>query len=159
VEQQQPGERRERRFARPAEEEGPRPGSFAPDVTAEASATGAAAPSTAIESPPQTPSADGDEKSTEGAEGEIMTRLPRSRPERRSTRRTGATGQRRRTTTARSANSRKKAAATKKTTKQQQPARGLREQITDATIQTATMPFRATFALARRAGRLVGRLR
>jgi hypothetical protein len=156
VEQQQPGERRERRFARPAEEEGPRPGSFAPDVTADASATGAAAPSTAIESPPQTPSADGDEKSTEGAEGEIMTRLPRSRPERRSTRRTGATGQRRRTTTA---SSRKKAAATKKTTKPQQPARGLREQITDATIQTATMPFRATFALARSAGRLIGRLR
>lgn len=158
MEQEQPGERRERRFARPAEE-APRPGSFAPDVTADVSATGAAAPSTAIESPPQTPSTDGDENATEAAEPEIMTRLPRSRPERRSTRRTGATGQRRRTTTARSASSRKRTAATKKTTTPEKSARGLREQITDATIQTATMPFRATFALARRAGRLVGRLR
>jgi hypothetical protein len=157
VEQEQPGKRRERRFARPAEE-GPRPGSFAPDVTTDVSATAAAAPSAAIESP-QTPSADGDEAATEAAGAEIMARLPRSRPERRSNRRAGATGQRRRTTTAKSAGSRKGAAATKKAKTPEQPARGLREQITDATIQTATMPFRATFALARRAGRLVGRLR
>jgi hypothetical protein len=127
-------------------------------VTPDVSATGAAAPSTAIKSPPQTPSADGDEKAAEAAGGEIMTKLPRSRPERRSTRRAGATGQRRRTTTARSAGSRKRATGTKKAAPEK-PARGLREQITDATIQTATMPFRATFALARRAGRLVGRLR
>jgi hypothetical protein len=127
-------------------------------VTADASATTAGAPSTAIESPPHTPSADGHEKATEDAGPEIMTKLPHSRPERRSTRRAGATGQRRRTTTARSASSRKRAAATKKATPAK-PARGLREQITETTIQTATMPFRATFALARRAGRLVGRLR
>ncbi len=157
MEQQQPGERRERRFARPAEE-GSRPGSLAPDAPADVSGTAAAQPSTAIESPPQAPSAGGD-NATADAETEIMTRLPRSRPERRSTRRAGATGQRRRTSAARSGSSRKRPAAKKGATTAAKPARGLREQITDATVQTATMPFRATFALARRAGRLVGRLR
>jgi hypothetical protein len=126
VEEQLPGERRERRFARPAEE-GQRPGSFQPDVTADPS--NATAPSTAIESPPQTATADGAQKPTEADEAEIMT------------------GTRKRATTA------KKAAAPAAST------RGRREQITDATIQTATMPFRATFGLARRAGRLIQRLR
>jgi hypothetical protein len=155
VEEQLPGERRERRFARPAEEA--RPGSLAPDVTADQSKS--AAKSTAIESPPQTASADGEQKAADANEAEIMTRLPHARPERRSSRRTGSTGQRRRTTTARGAGSRKRAAATKKAAVPTPPARGLRGQITDATIQTATMPFRATFALARRAGRLLERLR
>jgi hypothetical protein len=156
VDQEHPGGRRERRFTRPAEE-GTRPGSSAPDVTANAPATTAAPPSTAIESPPAAPSAGGDEAAA--AEPEIMTRLPRTRPERRSSRRAGATGQRRRTNAARSASSRKRTPAAKgaKTAKQQD--RGMREQITDAAVQTATMPFRTTFALARRAGRLIGRLR
>jgi hypothetical protein len=133
VEQEQPGERRERRFTRPAEE-GARPGSYAPTDAA----TTTAAPNTGGEGA--------------ATEAEIMTKLPRSRPERRSTRRTGAKGTRK-TTATRSAASRKRTAARK------QPQRGLTDQITDATIQTATMPFRATFAIARRAGRLIGRLR
>jgi hypothetical protein len=143
VEEQLPGERRERRFARSAEKGHP---------------SNAAAPSTAIESPPQTASADGEQKAADANEAEIMTRLPHARPERRSTRRTGSTGQRRRTSTARGAG-RKRAATTKKAAGRVPPTRGLREQITDATIQTATMPFRATFGLARRAGRLLERLR
>jgi hypothetical protein len=157
VDQQPPGERRERRFARTAEE-GTRPG-FTPDVTADAPATTAAPPSTAIDSPPAAPSGGGDEALAEGAEPEIMTKLPRTRPERRSSRRAGATGQRRRTGAARSASSRKRTSATKQATTAKRTNRGRREQITDAAIQTATMPFRATFAIARRAGRLVGRLR
>jgi hypothetical protein len=146
VDQEHPGERRERRFARPAEE-GTRPSSSAPDATANA-------PSTAIESPPAAP---GDEAAA--GEPEIMTRLPRTRPERRSTRRAGATGQRRRTNAARSASSRKRTPAAKGATTAKHQDRGVREQITDAAVQTATMPFRTTFALARRAGRLIGRLR
>jgi hypothetical protein len=153
VEEQLPGERRERRFARPAEE-GQRPGS---DVTADPS--NAAGPSTAIQSPPQTASADGEQKAADANEAEIMTKLPRARPERRSSRRTGSTGQRRRTPTGRSAGSRKRTGTAKKAAKPAPSTRGLREQITDATIQTATMPFRATFGLARRAGRLIERLR
>jgi hypothetical protein len=152
VDQEHPGERRERRFARQAEE-GTRPGS-ASDATANAPATTAAPPSTAIESPPAAP---GNEAAA--AEPEIMTRLPRTRPERRSTRRAGATGQRRRTNAARSASSRKRTPAAKGATTAKQRDRGRREQVTDAAVQTATMPFRATFALARRAGRLIGRLR
>ena len=148
MDQEYPGERRERRFARPAEE-GQRPGPLPPDPTANAPATTAAPPSTAIESPP----------AADAAGPEIMTNLPRSRPERRSSRRAGATGQRRRTTTGRSASSRKRTAATKKAATSKQPARGVREQISGAAIQTATMPFKATFALARRAGRILGRLR
>jgi hypothetical protein len=134
-------EQRKRRFARPAEE-----------------GSAGAVPSTATESP-QTAIADGESKPTEATEAEIMTRLPHTRPERRSSRRSGATGQRRRTTKARAAGSRKRAATAKKSASTTKSDRGLRQQITDLTIQTATLPIRTTFALARRAGRLTERLR
>jgi hypothetical protein len=88
-----------------------------------------------------------------------MTKLPRTRPERRSARRAGATGQRRKAAGTRAGSSRKRTAAAKGATSAKQSERGLREQITDTAGQTATLPLRATFAIARRAGRLIGRRR
>jgi hypothetical protein len=151
VEQQHPGEPRERRFARPAEEEARR-GPLTPSETQEVAAATAAPPSAAIESPPTTSGA------PTGTEPEIMTKLPRSRPERRSTRRAGATGQRRGAAGTRSASARKRTTTAKQATPAK-PARGRREQLTDAAVQTATMPMRVTIGLARRGGRLIGRLR
>ena len=93
----------------------------------------------------------------EGAEAEVMSNLPHTRPQRRSPRRTGqASGRARSTAAKRNAGRRRQPA---KQTTRPQATTGLPERALGIAVTTATAPLRASVAIARRAGSLIGRLR
>ena len=97
-------------------------------------------------------------------EEEIMSKLPRKRPQRRGTRRTAAQGTARKGTTRKST---AKKASAKRTTAARGSTRNakakntpsLPEQALGAAITTARLPLRIGAGVARRANDLIGRIR